>query len=103
MTALVGVRVQLKGAAEAHGTSLSYMPFFIKAASLALTHYPIINSSVDDKCENITYKVCRGCLSGLVICFVVILLQVPHMNLFSHLGIYVGFTSCFVSVSHLVR
>lgn len=58
MTALVGVRAQLKGAAEGHGTSLSYMPFFIKAASLALTHYPIINSSVDDKCENITYKVC---------------------------------------------
>lgn len=56
MTALVGVRAQLKGAAEGHGTSLSYMPFFIKAASLALTHYPIINSSVDNKCENITYK-----------------------------------------------
>lgn len=57
MTALVGVRAQLKSAAEAHGTSLSYMPFFIKAASLALTHYPIINASVDEKCENITYKV----------------------------------------------
>ncbi|XP_045101402.1 lipoamide acyltransferase component of branched-chain alpha-keto acid dehydrogenase complex, mitochondrial-like [Portunus trituberculatus] len=56
MTALVGLRGQLKATAEAHGIRLSYMPFFIKAASIALSHYPLLNSSVDDKCENITYK-----------------------------------------------
>ncbi|KAK8384401.1 hypothetical protein O3P69_009306 [Scylla paramamosain] len=56
MTALVGLRGHLKAAAEAYGVRLSYMPFFIKAASIALSHYPILNASVDDKCENITYK-----------------------------------------------
>ncbi|KAG0711110.1 DBT protein [Chionoecetes opilio] len=56
MTALVGVRAGLKAAAAGQGVRLSYMPFFLKAASLALAHYPIINASVDDKCENITYK-----------------------------------------------
>ena len=32
------------------------MPFFIKAASLALNQFPLLNSVVDEKCENITYK-----------------------------------------------
>ena len=36
---------------------LSFMPMFIKAASMAMKHYPILNSSVDENCENITYKV----------------------------------------------
>ena len=57
MSALVRVRSELKGVAEAQGVRLSFMPFFIKAASIALSYYPIINASVDDKCENITYKV----------------------------------------------
>jgi len=39
-----------------HGIKLSFMPFFIKAASMALTQYPVLNSSVDEACENITYK-----------------------------------------------
>lgn len=34
------------------------MMLCVQAASLALRHYPIINSTVDDACENITYKVC---------------------------------------------
>ncbi|KAG7162638.1 Lipoamide acyltransferase component of branched-chain alpha-keto acid dehydrogenase complex-like, partial [Homarus americanus] len=56
MTALVKLRKELRSLAEAHGISFSYMPVFIKAASLALSHFPIINSSVDEKCENLTYK-----------------------------------------------
>lgn len=32
------------------------MPFFIKAVSNALHRYPIINSSLDDNCENVIYK-----------------------------------------------
>ncbi|XP_066995667.2 lipoamide acyltransferase component of branched-chain alpha-keto acid dehydrogenase complex, mitochondrial isoform X2 [Anabrus simplex] len=35
---------------------VTYMPFFIKAASKALEKFPILNSSVDEACENITYK-----------------------------------------------
>jgi 2-oxoisovalerate dehydrogenase E2 component (dihydrolipoyl transacylase) len=32
------------------------MPFFIKAASLALSKFPKINSSLDEECKNIIYK-----------------------------------------------
>jgi len=32
------------------------MPMFIKATSMALLHFPILNSSVDLDCENITFK-----------------------------------------------
>ncbi|GFR86511.1 dihydrolipoamide acetyltransferase component of pyruvate dehydrogenase complex, partial [Elysia marginata] len=56
MTQLVELRSRLKVVAEERGLKLSYMPFFIKAASLALTHYPVLNSSVDATCENLTYK-----------------------------------------------
>ncbi|XP_027234584.1 lipoamide acyltransferase component of branched-chain alpha-keto acid dehydrogenase complex, mitochondrial [Penaeus vannamei] len=56
MTALVGLRKELKAMAEVHGVRFSYMPVFIKAASMALSHFPVLNASVDEKCENITYK-----------------------------------------------
>lgn len=32
------------------------MPIIIKAASLTLSQFPIINSSLDSACENIIYK-----------------------------------------------
>lgn len=56
MTQLVELRTSLKVVAEKRGLKLSYMPFFIKAASLALAQYPVLNSSVDAECENLTYK-----------------------------------------------
>ncbi|XP_045160460.2 lipoamide acyltransferase component of branched-chain alpha-keto acid dehydrogenase complex, mitochondrial-like [Mercenaria mercenaria] len=56
MTALVKFRADIKEQALARGVKFSYMPVFIKAVSVALTEYPILNSSVDEKCENITYK-----------------------------------------------
>lgn len=31
------------------------MPFFIKAASNALQRYPILNASLDENCEKVTY------------------------------------------------
>lgn len=54
---LVDLRSQLKQMATAKNVRMSYMPIFVKAASLALLQFPILNSSVDDRCENITYKV----------------------------------------------
>lgn len=42
--------------AQERGVKLTYMPLIIKAASLSLTAYPIINSSLDSSCENIIYK-----------------------------------------------
>ncbi|KAL6469408.1 hypothetical protein MHYP_G00229320 [Metynnis hypsauchen] len=56
LTRLVHLRSELKGVAESRGVRLSYMPFFIKAASLGLLHFPILNASVDEACQNITYK-----------------------------------------------
>lgn len=56
LSQLVWLRSELKGLAESRGVKLSYMPFFIKAASLGLLHFPILNSSLDENCTNITYK-----------------------------------------------
>ena len=57
MSALVALRPQMKKVFEAQNLKFSYLPFLIKAASMALIHYPYLNSSIDDKCENITLKV----------------------------------------------
>ncbi|PIK44879.1 putative lipoamide acyltransferase component [Apostichopus japonicus] len=57
LTSLVSVKPLLKEAALQRGVDrFSFMPVFIKAASMALLHYPILNASVDDACENLTYK-----------------------------------------------
>jgi len=58
MTSMALLRKQLKGnpMVKEHGIKLSFMPFFIKAASMALAEYPVLNSSIDEACENITYK-----------------------------------------------
>jgi len=56
MTNLVQVRKDLKAVCQERGVKLSYMPFMVKAASMALLHYPIINSSVDVQKETITFK-----------------------------------------------
>ena len=42
---------------QSRSVKLTYMPMFIKATSMALLHFPILNSSVDSECENLTYKV----------------------------------------------
>ena len=51
-------RENAKDLAMGRGVKLSFMPMFIKAASMALKYYPVLNSSVDENCENITFKVC---------------------------------------------
>ncbi|CAL1280448.1 unnamed protein product [Larinioides sclopetarius] len=56
LTNLVQMKEKFKSIAEEKGIKISFMPFFIKAASLALMEYPIINASVDEKCENLFYK-----------------------------------------------
>ncbi|XP_056133505.1 lipoamide acyltransferase component of branched-chain alpha-keto acid dehydrogenase complex, mitochondrial isoform X2 [Lampris incognitus] len=56
LSRLVALRAELKHVTEARGVKLSYMPFFIKAASLGLIQFPILNASVDEGCQNITYK-----------------------------------------------
>lgn len=56
LTELVRLREELKPVASARGIKLSFMPFFIKAASLGLLQFPILNASVDESCQKVTYK-----------------------------------------------
>lgn len=57
MTNLMGFRDQLKDVAKENGVAkLTFMPFCIKAASIALSKYPILNSSLDLETESIVYK-----------------------------------------------
>ncbi|KAK6048014.1 pyruvate dehydrogenase complex family protein, partial [Cooperia oncophora] len=71
--ALIAIREELKELAKDRNVKLSYMPFFIKAVSLALLEYPSLNASVDDKLENVIYKASHNiCLAmdtpgGLVV------------------------------------
>lgn len=56
MTKLVKAREDLKPVAQEKGIKLTYMPIIIKATSLCLRKYPILNSSLDATCDNIIYK-----------------------------------------------
>ena len=57
MTKLIEFRDQLAEAAKERGIpKLTFMPFCIKAASLALSKYPILNSSLDLEHESVIYK-----------------------------------------------
>lgn len=46
-TRLVQMRQKSKAEAASHGVKLTFMPYFIRALSLALKEYPQFNSSVD--------------------------------------------------------
>ena len=35
---------------------ISYMPFMVKAASMALREHPILNASIDPAAETVTYR-----------------------------------------------
>ena len=57
MTKLIDFRDQLKTVASERGIpKLTFMPFCIKAASIALTKYHILNSSLDVEKESVIYK-----------------------------------------------
>lgn len=53
---LVKLRELVKPQAEKRGIKLSYLPFIIKATSLALKSYPQINAHVNSDCTSVTYK-----------------------------------------------
>ncbi|XP_016992644.2 lipoamide acyltransferase component of branched-chain alpha-keto acid dehydrogenase complex, mitochondrial [Drosophila takahashii] len=57
MTQLVQFRSQLQAVAKEHGVpKLTFMPFCIKAASVALAKYPIVNSSLDLASESLIFR-----------------------------------------------
>jgi len=60
LTELISLRLALKEttavkAMAADEVKLTMMPFFMKAMSLALKDFPVINSKVNDDCSEITY------------------------------------------------
>lgn len=55
MTQLIALRAELKTAYAEQGIRLTMMPFFIKALSLAIKQFPILNSRVNAECTEIEY------------------------------------------------
>jgi len=55
MTELVALRAKLKGPYQDQGIKLTMMPFFLKAMSLAINEYPILNSQLNDAADEIRY------------------------------------------------
>lgn len=56
MNALLQCRQELKPLAESHGIRLSLLPFAIKAASLAMKEYPVVNSTLNVQEYKLTYR-----------------------------------------------
>ncbi len=50
------IRNREQAAVEAHGTHLTFLPFFIKAVQHALRDYPCFNAAIDDDSETIILK-----------------------------------------------
>jgi len=55
LTDLIALRLQLKDGLAKQGVKLTMMPFFMKAMSLALNEFPILNSQVNADCTELTY------------------------------------------------
>ncbi|PMR71584.1 dihydrolipoamide acetyltransferase, partial [Halomonas heilongjiangensis] len=56
VTELLALRERLKPAAEAAGTRLTLMPFFMKAMALAVREEPILNARLDEAVTEIHYQ-----------------------------------------------
>ncbi|TFH86818.1 dihydrolipoyllysine-residue acetyltransferase [Billgrantia azerbaijanica] len=55
VTELLALRERLKPQAEAQGTRLTLMPFFMKAIALAVREQPILNARLNDEASEIHY------------------------------------------------
>ncbi|RDB43027.1 dihydrolipoyllysine-residue acetyltransferase [Halomonas sp. DQ26W] len=55
VTDLLALRARLKPQAEAQGTRITLMPFFMKAMALAVKEYPILNARLNDEVSEIHY------------------------------------------------
>lgn len=53
---LVRLRTEVKEEFKKQGLQLTYMPFFIKAASRALQEFPELNALIDEKSESADIK-----------------------------------------------
>ncbi|WP_404396726.1 dihydrolipoyllysine-residue acetyltransferase [Idiomarina loihiensis] len=55
VTDLIALREKLKEQYKEKGIRLTVMPFFIKALSLAMKEFPVMNAQVNEDCTEITY------------------------------------------------
>lgn len=55
LTDIIALRQSLKAEYQAQDIKLTMMPFFVKALSLAITEFPVLNSQVNDECTELTY------------------------------------------------
>ncbi len=55
-TELVALRQRLKPEAEAQGVKLTYLPFVLKAAVVALKKFPSLNTSLDETTHEVVFK-----------------------------------------------
>lgn len=55
LTELIALRSSLKDGLAKQGVKLTMMPLFMKAMSLALAEFPILNSQVNADCSELTY------------------------------------------------
>ena len=56
MGQLVELRTTLKDKLLEDGVKFSYMPVIVKALSIALQEYPMLNAHIDQDCTTMTYK-----------------------------------------------
>jgi pyruvate dehydrogenase E2 component (dihydrolipoamide acetyltransferase) len=56
VTKLVEFRKSQKAKLEEKGIKLTYLPFIVKAVTMAIKDYPIFNASFDHEAEEIVYK-----------------------------------------------
>lgn len=56
MNSLIDLRSHMKEMSKQRGIKMTYLPIFIKACSIALNSFPVLNAHVDEKCENIIFK-----------------------------------------------
>ena len=55
LTDLIALRASMKEQYKAQGVKLTMMPFFVKALSLAMKEFPVLNSKVNQDCSELTY------------------------------------------------
>ena len=55
LTELIALRQNLKDGLAKQGVKLTMMPFFMKAMSLALNEFPLLNSQVNSDCTELTF------------------------------------------------
>lgn len=56
VTALKALRDRVRPKAEAQGVKLTYLPFIVKAAVVALKRHPTLNAAVDESTNEVVYR-----------------------------------------------